>query len=179
MTRKQRTEEELKAALKHLIYEIEMLKGTMKHLEAEKDNKGVIYYALIESFAVHARALMHFLYPAGQIKEGDVIAKDFFRSTECLPLDCLNEPEGCFEARQRVNKEIAHLTYDRQLVASEEKKWFYNKLGNEILAIFYSFLRTLPPHLYDKSYHIPTKMRNDTTLVASTSAIESRFISCL
>jgi hypothetical protein len=122
-----------------------MLQGTLERLKSGEIEKGVVYNALIESFTIHARALIHFLYPKRK-EDSDVLAADFFDDAGAWPKICQQEePIEFGRARERVNKEIAHLTYDRQLVTPDNKRW-NSALGDELLRIMHIFLsaRTRP-----------------------------------
>ena len=57
-----RTIQELKGALKCLNYEVRMLWSLAKILATDNKGKGVIHNALLESFLIHARILIEFLY---------------------------------------------------------------------------------------------------------------------
>jgi hypothetical protein len=142
MTRPHRNEEDLKAALKHLCYEIDMLQGTMERLETGSTEDRILHNALVESFTVHARNLMHFLYPIGE-KDSDVLAADFFDDAGYWLKNRPEEPKEFGKSRGRVNKEIAHLTYDRLSVTPQHKIW-NPALGDEILRIMAIFFSALP-----------------------------------
>ena len=146
MARTPRTDDELKTASDHLYYEIQMLRGTMALLATGTTGQSVLSNALIESFTIHARALMDFLYPSGRPQSSDVLAEDFFDAGGWMAIRP-DEPAVFGTARGRVNKEIAHLTYDRQLVTPELKGWDFVTLGNAILEIMQTFLRAMPQRL--------------------------------
>ncbi len=133
MARRSRNEDELRAASDHLHYEIQMLRGTMTLLATQALGESVLSNALIESFTIHARALIHFLYPSGQVVDSDVLAEDFFDNSERWLATRPEEPTAFGRARGRVNKEIAHLTYDRQLVTPELKGWDLSPLATRSL----------------------------------------------
>ncbi len=146
MTRRKRNNDELKAASDHVHYEIQMLRGTMALLASRAIGTSVLSNALIESFTIHARALMHFLYPKLP-QDSDVLAEDFFEDASTWMAARPDEPAAFGTARGRVNKEIAHITYDRQLVTPELKGWDFITLGNAILEVVQVFLRTVSQHL--------------------------------
>lgn len=145
--RRGKNNDELKTASDHLHYEIQMLRGTMALLASGAIGTSVLSNALIESFTIHARALMDFLYTK-QSKESDVLADDFFNDASTTWMAVRpDEPSAFSAARGRVNKEIAHITYDRQLVIPELKGWDFITLGNAILEVVKVFLRNVPRHL--------------------------------
>lgn len=90
----------------HYVYEINMLRATYNLLPQARHR--ALANALIEAFAVHARALMDFF--GSRAQRNDCIAGHFTESgtfvgahTACIPAS----------VRERLNKQIAHLTYKR------------------------------------------------------------------
>lgn len=63
---------------KHLPYEIDMLRRTHTQLSKidEADEQRAIRNALIESFCIHARSLLHF-FANNKMRITDAIAKEF------------------------------------------------------------------------------------------------------
>lgn len=164
MARTPRTDDELRAASDHLYYEIQMLRGTMALLATGTNGQSVLSNALIESFTIHARALMHFLYPLGRPQPSDVLAENFFDAGDWMAMRP-DEPAVFGTARGRVNKEIAHLTYDRQLVTPELKGWDFVTLGNAILEIMQTFLRAMPQRLLGIRWQqVGTECSSDTSM---------------
>jgi hypothetical protein len=72
-----RTPEELRKASNHLAYEYQLFDKTAEKL-AQPAPDDVTQNAFIESFAIHARILMAFLFEEGRIDPHDVIGKHFF-----------------------------------------------------------------------------------------------------
>src|SRR2546423_653397 len=88
---------------------------------APKGTLEVIRNALLESFLLHTRGLLHFLYAAqlnSRIEDDDFVAQDYLQgfTTQC--------PTEFAEAWKRINKEIAHLTAERYLRKNKEWKFF-------------------------------------------------------
>ncbi len=147
--RLKRTAEELRDAWKHLEYEIMMLNEVGKTLTTFKvdlgdDQARVHWNALIESFTIHARSLIAFLY-AEKPERDDVVAVDFF-----------NDPSAWLSRRPaltdllrrvhpRVGKEVAHLTYARIGITEEQRQWPFVRIAIEIGAALREFLSLLPP----------------------------------
>jgi hypothetical protein len=103
----------------HLYYEIEMFFGVgieLSRIHFPPGDKLAIVHrnALLESFVVHLRNLLLFLYPHDPGKE-DVVSNDYF-------LDTVNdwkrarpkETRALVEARNRAHREVAHLTSFRR-----------------------------------------------------------------
>ena len=75
MERKKRTPNELGRVSEHLHYEVQML------LVSEITGQGTLHNALVESFAIHVRNMLDFLWPDKPKRKSDwVIAADFFPS---------------------------------------------------------------------------------------------------
>jgi len=84
MPRHPPTPEQLLAASEDLLYEIEMLGHTAQLLYHAKPWEASTYwvdktqyFAMVESFATHARSLMGFFYPSGRAQEGEIYATDY------------------------------------------------------------------------------------------------------
>jgi hypothetical protein len=85
--------------------------------------QGTIATALIESFVVHVRCVLDFLYAPKNRRYDDVIAQDYFDDVaeweNLRPLMSANLEQ----ARDRAGKEMVHLTYARLDVTPEAKPW--------------------------------------------------------
>ena len=152
MNRKQRTEEELQKASEHLFYEIWMFTSLARGMASGVFNEGIINNALLESFTVHARVLLDFLF-AENPRPDDVIAEDYFSSPDEWLKRKANKSENLQNIHVRVGKEVAHLTYFRQTVAPEAKAWNFIEIANEINSAFNDFLRLVPKNLLGVSWH--------------------------
>lgn len=91
----------------HYIYEINMLRETHRRLGSTSDQ--MLANALIESFCVHARALLDFYKSTPQ--DDDVVAHDFVTPAQFTATATRQVPN---DIRKRVNKQIAHLTAARE-----------------------------------------------------------------
>ena len=119
----------------HLLYEIDMLLGTQKLLASDPTNL-VIKNALLESFGIHLRSLDDFFYKDAILK--DVTAKDYVRNWK----DKRPMKSPTFDdAANRVDKEIAHLTYHRLDVKGVKKDWHFTDLTKELMDICECFLK--------------------------------------
>jgi hypothetical protein len=124
-------------ASEHLLYEIEMFVGTANLLMSTQPDS-IITNALLESYAIHARALTDFFYPPRTYKKNDVIAENYvpdWRDKRPSMSKTLSD------ARDRTNTEIAHLTFHRVSVIGQAKCWSDPGLANEIMTLCGSFLR--------------------------------------
>jgi hypothetical protein len=147
--RKKRTDKELVDVSEHLLYEIQMLFGTAQamgtlDLEGENDvRRWAIRNALVESFTVHARILLDFLFST-EPKPDDVIAEDFFDNGSTWLQYRPAKTQLLATIHKRVGKEVAHLTYARLAVIPEAKQWHFVNIANQISAVLEKFLRLVP-----------------------------------
>jgi hypothetical protein len=161
MAREKRTKEELRKASDHLQYEVKMLNDTMIALATGVTGNSTLNNALIESFTVHTRALIYFLYPTNA-QPGDVLAEDYFDEGKWRSIRP-DEPEIFPRIKRRVNKEVAHLTYDRQSVKPELKGWNFISIGNTIMEIVKVFLTTVSPELLGERWEHTKQAAQDST----------------
>lgn len=120
------SDEHLATFSEHVVYEMAMLVGIPRKLQATSDD--VTRNALLESFAIHARQLVHFFY--GHAKDGEIVASDYFN----IPIPEWKmvrgkEDSGLKELVARVGDEIAHLTLKRM---EPKKDWNLVSIVGEI-----------------------------------------------
>jgi|SRR3989344_7497931 len=126
----------------HLYYEVEMLLtvGGVLLTEFLGETSHVHKNALIESFVVHLRTVITFLYPTAIIKETDMYAKYFFSDPRAWEAIRPNPSRTLEAARQRAHKEVGHLTTERIAGAHDaEKEWPVRELLEEIKPILILF----------------------------------------
>jgi hypothetical protein len=122
----------------HVVYEFDMflwLAGVCSNpsvrLEAPTPADNCrLSYALIESFAVHLRNVINFLFDPPK-RPDDVVAADFFDPNVWQGLLPAMSSTIQF-ARVRANKEIAHLTTVRIPGSPPQKTWDFRALADEI-----------------------------------------------
>ena len=111
----------LKGAVDHLMYELEMLKETSSTLSKQPELPWNVRNSLVESFVIHARGLIMFLYYL-PTKDDDVMACDYFEEgvweKNRGPITSILET-----ALTRANKEVAHITTFRLGKKLVEKHW--------------------------------------------------------
>jgi hypothetical protein len=99
--------------------------------------------AYVESFMVHLRNLIDFLWPT-KVFETDVVAADFcaggvWNTSISKPLT---------DARTRVHKELAHLTTERISSSPARKQWDFKALAHELKVSLEDFTgKALPARL--------------------------------
>jgi hypothetical protein len=128
----------------HISYEIEMFE-----LSASRLGSGNLDQfqrnAFLETFILHARCLIDFLYLPNNTKSDDVVADHFFDNPENFhrsrpKLQSLIETQTL---KPRAGKEIAHLTYKRLEVTPEMKIWQVSKIHKEINGVLATFFKCL------------------------------------
>ncbi len=133
----------------HLKYELDMLiwsAGILATLAMIKD-KGLLPWAInnavLESFSIHARNLIDFLYSKSLNKDRptDIVVDDFIDqptlSKFLPPIDPLLK-----EVITKANKQVAHLTRDRIDYELQGKEWRFIEVANKIVSVF----QILAPH---------------------------------
>lgn len=142
-----RSDQELRQwAHEHLTYEAGMLLHAVGRT-ADENIDPADRNAFIEAFAVHVRCLRDFLWRDERAKPQDALARDFCapRIWEItrgdLPL-ALREIEG---GRNRIGREIVHLTYHRLDIDAESKDWKMRELLQEVLACLARFAHAADP----------------------------------
>lgn len=107
-------------AEEHLSYEVNMLINTAQIL-SQPINQQFVVNAFLESFTIHLRALIDFIWEPANLRKNDAIASDFFKSKETWEIIRPDFPSVLEPTRSRTGKEIAHLTYSRMDVTPEIK----------------------------------------------------------
>jgi hypothetical protein len=105
----------------HLPYEIDMLRGLFRQFgkvnrELSELDQKIQYYAQINSFCVHARALLDFFSNKGG-DPTDATARDF-TTAYTSPFDPAKEPLKSL--RTKLNKQVFHLTKNRTIVLANK-----------------------------------------------------------
>ncbi len=98
--------------------------------------------ALLESFNIHARGLLDFLW-RDTARPDDMLACHY--STRWPALRPQTLPPVLDDLNRRVGKEIAHLTYTRlKTPKPEDRPWNYPAIMSEMEKLLDAFLRTVP-----------------------------------
>lgn len=142
MTRQQRTPEMLRDISEHLFYEFWMFNSLAQAMASGVFGQGALNNAALESFTLHARALLDFLY-AEKPQADDVIAEDYFDEPSQWLTVRPEKTETLKVIHKRVGKEVAHLTYARLEVTAETKQWLFIQIANEINSAFDAFLKNV------------------------------------
>lgn len=104
-------------------------------------DEAVIRIALLESFVIHLRNLLFFLYPHSRKSDNDVISNYFF--VDIVKDWQRNRPRitpALDNARTRSHREISHLTVFRRDGRSESKEWPVFQLMQDIKQVLRAFV---------------------------------------
>lgn len=152
MERKKRTSSELIAASDHLQYEYWMFIGLSNAMSTGIFGKERLSNAVVESFTIHTRILLDFLY-SEKPWDDDVIAEDFITEVEWHRIRP-PKSELLKGIDTRVGKEIAHLTYSRQHKKEEGKSWPFLQIVKEVDDVFQIFLENVDKSLLGERWKI-------------------------
>ena len=102
----------LKYSADHVAYEVEMFftvgQSVLHNAWATPNDR-----ALLESFIVHLRSLMDFLYPTSGLKPTDIIAAYYFKEKSSWQATRPSPHASLLKARDRAHKQLVHLTTGR------------------------------------------------------------------
>ncbi len=183
--RAKRDDDDLRAMSRHLLYEIEMLAHTASWLytisvldtDADAATRSTLRNAMLESWALHLRNLLSFIYDDRPGK-GAAIAADFVDGDwsqlrgDLTPVLRL--------ARTKASKEIAHLLYGRARLSDEQRTWHLAPILVDLGEVLHRFLDAVPSKRLQVDFHqralaaLPRRgvsMSTHALAVASTSAI--------
>lgn len=121
MPRKKRSDDELKQASEHLYYEYWMFVTLANVQSSGAFGQSAINKALLESFTIHTRAILDFLYRDESREEDDVLAIDFFNTPDGWKSTRPEKSSTHKSVHKKVGKEVAHLAYARQEIKPEKK----------------------------------------------------------
>lgn len=139
-----RQSSDLREMSKHLYYELIMLQGTTVHLAKKRHPFGTIEHnALLESFLIHSRSLIDFLYVKGQY-EDDLLAAHFFNNPVEWEKIRPVLPDFLKQTKERTHKKLAHLTFTR---LEDKEGWEFIRIRKEIYKVFREFFKKVPDDL--------------------------------
>jgi hypothetical protein len=150
-------ESKLRKGAGHIFYEVQVLlelfplRITPDFVNPTSRRILMIRNAIIESFAVHARNLIDFLYTRNPDVD-DVIAEDYFKSPSTWYSIRPKKPKIFESSASRVGKEIVHLTYARIDVEGLKKNWPWEEMYVGIMSTIFVFLTHASPDIFGKDW---------------------------
>ena len=155
-----RSEEELLEASKALAYEFQMLWNTAMLLSSDKFNRPddvemlTVNFALLESFLIHARNLLDFLFTRGGNPDY-VSAKDYVENWwEKKPKKSLllTQTHGA------IHTDVSHLSFKRNAVLKQSLDWRYLDITLELRERLSDFAKLVTEKSY--SNNLETLIQN-------------------
>ena len=132
-------------SFKDLLYEIEMLDNTVLALNNPNAPKDQFFKnLLVESLAIHTRVLLDFFYCDEKKYKDDIIAQDFLPSN--IEWSKIRPPMADIlkESKNKVGKQIAHLSLDRiKLDKCGKKGWNVSEMYNEMKKVITCFFKNI------------------------------------
>lgn len=142
VSRNRRTDEELREIAGILLYEKGMMFYTASSLASEQTDH-LLRNALLESFVIHARNLIAFIWSESSNSD-DVLAEDFFPDPQNWRSARPEMSTLLSESKRRVNKLAAHLTYTRLSISGAQKVWRFIDIARELQTVFELFVQSAP-----------------------------------
>jgi len=149
------SEKELRAFSDHLLYEIEMFSATVGVLavviEMEVSHtRTTLRNALMESWALHVRNLLSFLYDR-RAGKGDAVAADFVGSGWAAKRGA--KPEVLALAHAKASKEMAHMSWLRSVLTDDQREWHPEPIIVALGNALHEFLDSVPEALVVGRFH--------------------------
>ena len=136
-------------AEEHLLYEAGMLyEVTGKLMNRHHKDDLIVENSLLESFGVHSRNLIDFLWLDEPMKDTDAIASDYVDDWKAPAMS-----ERLSQIKSRVGKEMVHLSYNRLDVPEDGKDWQVLGIGPEIIGAFGKFATEVPSNCVPEGWH--------------------------
>lgn len=124
--------------LEHVRYEVQLLMNAVIAIDQKMQVPTGLECMIVESFSIHLRNLITFLYPY-TFRSNDVCAKNFFLRAgtwEGVRPELSNTLK---QAKTRADVEVGHLTTLRKNGTPDNKTWDVKGLAMEIFPIFKLF----------------------------------------
>jgi hypothetical protein len=122
------TSDEVTGALSHVPYEVEQILGLLPNLNSGTDV--FTKNARLEALLLHTRVLLDFFEHSERDKD-DVLASDYGFPATPIQIEQI--------LRERLNKDLAHLTFARQKRLGNSKGWDLKQLLTPLLQRFSKF----------------------------------------
>lgn len=132
--------DELRDMLEHVAYEIWMLNETAALLQQMK--RGVVQYAVLESFCMHARSLTEFLYRRPRAKDASRRLSAWHYDpdwTRTRTAALGGDPPVLDDTRERVNGWVAHLMDVRVRREPTDARWDVANIHQALLPAIHLF----------------------------------------
>jgi hypothetical protein len=132
-----------------LYYEISMFRETCKQVAANHRNNQFEVNLLFESLAVHTRLLVDFFYndlfykfgnKKDRLNKNDIIAQDFLSNNISWINNRPELTQTLLNAREKANKQLAHLSAWRIKIEHDGKKpWNWKEINEDMEKVIAKF----------------------------------------
>jgi hypothetical protein len=139
-------EEKLRKASGHVYYEAWMLVKSAELILPVPPPPTVQNNALLESFAVHFRNLWDFICVNRKTSD-DVVVGDYLIDADKVDELRSSVPSFLTEYHTHVHKMIAHLSYKRVRYTTEEYRWPFVDIANEMRRVMDHFQKVVSKSL--------------------------------
>jgi hypothetical protein len=130
----------------HLGYEIDMFVAMARTLaRTPQGTPAFVRNAFVESFAVHTRNLIDFLYPPASPQPDDVTAEHYVVQVRVWQKARGKMPKKLHRAKVRANKQVSHLTRLRYQGRAPQKQWNLRGLVTMLVPRLKKFARHASP----------------------------------
>jgi hypothetical protein len=143
----------------HIIYELEMLRwttavmGSLAPVREEGQLAWACNNALLNSFSIHARNLIDFLYlrSLGGDRPTDIIVQDYI-DEETLTHHLPPITSLLRQAKRKADKQAVHLTLDRVAYEKSGKEWSFVQIVADIMGAFRAIAPVFPETRTSESF---------------------------
>lgn len=169
-----RPDAELRALSGHVLWHVQMLFSLSRLLEQRAQRAGQWLFApedaaLLEAFAVHARALIEFLWRDKALRKTDGRAAHYFEPGEWSKLRPAMETT-LDEVFDRASWGVVHISYRRAFQPDEARQWRFAQIAASIGRCLRVFLDHVPrnrvePRFVEEAWaHMPPELRAPVAL---------------
>lgn len=144
---------------------------TGKLMNHHHEDDPVLQNALLESFGIHVRALIDFLWLDRPLKDTDAIAHDWIEGWRPPEMS-----DRLAHVKERVGKEMAHLSYNRLEVPEDKKGWMVLGIGPEAIVAFAQFATEVPDDLVPDGWRERAYSASGTVPADRVAELEKNFI---
>jgi len=125
----------------HIRYEVQMMLNATSGILQQLQVPQGLQHMPVESYAIHLRNLITFLYPSSS-RDTDVCARDFFVEERSWEKIRPRLSDTLASAKIRADKEVGHLTTSRISGITSDKKWDIKGLTEELMPLITFFCKS-------------------------------------
>lgn len=129
-------------AEEHILCEFNMIQDAANVVSRAHGTNGLLENIALESFLLHIRQVRDFFYGVRKNKwPDDTFASDYASNWESVQPDL---PRVIKEHEERLDRQLAHLSYARLRYKGKEKEWPVDEMATAMAEVVRVFLRSLP-----------------------------------